>query len=235
MKGTEGRQERRQAGYTAPVMSRLPLPFQFVLLMFSGWVNRHQLDVIEYLQEENRVLKERLGGRRLCFTDIERRRLARKAKALGRKVLSELEPLVTPDTLLRWYRELVAAKWTYTHRRGPGRPRVMKTITDLILRMALENPSWGYTRIRGALGNLGHEVGRGTIASILKGNGIEPAPGRSKHTRWSTFLKAHWECLIATFSECRGMHVQGPRHVLHPVLYRYRIPIRTHCRPHASS
>jgi hypothetical protein len=111
--------------------------------------------VIEYLQEENRVLKERLGGRRLCFTDIERRRLARKAKALGRKVLSELETLVTPDTLLRWYRELVAAKWTYTHRRGPGRPRVMKTITDLILRMALENPSWGYTRIRGALGNSG--------------------------------------------------------------------------------
>lgn len=144
------------------------------------------------------MLKERLGGRRrLCFTDIERRRLARKAKALGREVLSELETLVTPDTLSRWYRELVAAKWTYTHRRGPGRPRVMKTITDLILRMALENPSWGYTRIRGALGNLGHEVGRGTIASILKENGIEPAPGRSKHTRWSTFLKAQMEFLKA--------------------------------------
>jgi putative transposase len=106
--------------------------------------------------------------------------------------------LVTPDTLLRWYRELVAAKWTYSHRRGAGRPRVMKTITDLILRMALENPSWGYTRIRGALANLGHEVGRGTIASILKENGIEPAPERSKHTRGSTFLKAHWECVAAT-------------------------------------
>jgi hypothetical protein len=74
----------------------------------------------------------------------------------------------------------------------------METITDLILRMALENPSWGYTRIRGALANLGHEVGRGTIASVLKENGMEPAPERSKHTRWSTFLKAHWECLTAT-------------------------------------
>jgi len=71
-------------------------------MMFAGWVNRHQLDVIDYLQEENRVLKERLGGRRIRFTDSERRRLARKAHTLGRKMLNELETLVTPDTLLRW-------------------------------------------------------------------------------------------------------------------------------------
>lgn len=130
-------------------MSPLLLPIQFVLLIFAGWVNRHQLDVIEYLQEENRVLKGRLGGRCLRFTDAERRRLARKARALGRKVLNELETVVTPDTLLRWYRELIASKWDYSHRRRPG--SVMKTIVDLVVRMALENPSWGYTRIRGAL------------------------------------------------------------------------------------
>jgi len=179
-------------------MSPLLLPLQMLLLTFAGWVNRHQLDVIEYLQEENRVLKERMGGRRLRFTDAERRRLARKAQALGRKVLNELETLVTPDTLLRWYRELVASKWNYSHRRGPGRPRVMKTIVELILQMAFENPSWGYTRIRGALANLGHQVGRGTIANTLRDNGIEPAPERDAHPRWSTFLKAHWECLAAT-------------------------------------
>src|SRR5271169_4260525 len=173
-------------------------PLQLLLVIFAGWVNRRQLHVIEYLQEENRVLKERLGGRRIRFTDTERRRLARKAQTLGRKVLNELETLVTPDTLLRWYRELVASKWNYSHRRGPGRPRVMKTIVELILQMALENPSWGYTRIRGALINLGHQVGRGTIANILRDNGIEPAPERDAHTRWSTFLKAHWECLAAT-------------------------------------
>ena len=74
----------------------------------------------------------------------------------------------------------------------------MKTIVDLVLQMALENPSWGYTRIRGALTNLGHQVGRGTIANILRDNGIEPAPERGTHIRWSTFLKAHWECLTAT-------------------------------------
>jgi putative transposase len=149
-------------------MSPLLLPLHLLLLMFAGWVNRRQLEQIEYLQEENRLLKEHLGGRRLRFTDAERCRLARKAHALGRKVLNELQTLVTPDTLLRWYRELVAFKWNYSYRRDPGRPRVMKTIVNLILRVALENPSWGYTRIRGA------------------------------HTRWSTFLKAHWECLSAT-------------------------------------
>jgi len=173
-------------------------PLKILFLMFAGWVNRRQLDVIEYLREENRVLKERMGGRRLRVTDAERRRLARKARALGRKALTELNTLVMPDTLLRWYRELVASKWTYTERRGPGRPRVMKRIADLVVRMALENPSWGYTRIRGALASLGHEVGRGTIAHILKESGIELAPERNKHTRWSTFLKAHWECLTAT-------------------------------------
>lgn len=74
----------------------------------------------------------------------------------------------------------------------------MNTIVDLILRMAHENRSWGYTRIRGALANLGHAVGRGTIANILHEHGIEPAPERDRHTRWSTFMKAHWECMTAT-------------------------------------
>jgi transposase InsO family protein len=154
--------------------------------MFAGWVNRHQLDVIEYLQEENRVLKDRLGRRRICFTDADRHRLARKARALGRKVLNELQTLVTPDTLLRWYREMLAFKWNYSHRRSPDRPRVMNTIARLIVRIALENRSWGYTRIQGA------------IANILRANGIDPAPERDKHTSWSTFLRAHRECLAAT-------------------------------------
>jgi hypothetical protein len=90
-----------------------------LLSVFAVWVNRHQLDVIEYLQEENRVLKQRLGGRHSRFTDAERHRLARKAQVLGRKVLNDLETLVTPEMLLRRYRELVASKWKYSHRRGP--------------------------------------------------------------------------------------------------------------------
>src|SRR5271168_5265351 len=98
-------------------------PLQLLLVIFAGWVNRHQLDVIDYLREENRVLKERLGGHRIRFTDAERRGLAGKAYALGRKALNELQTLVTPDTLLRWHRQLVASKWNYSQRRGPGRPR----------------------------------------------------------------------------------------------------------------
>jgi putative transposase len=179
-------------------MSVVIPPVHLLLMMFSGWVNRRQVDVLEYLKEENRILKERLGGRRIQFTDAERSRLARKASALGRRVLNELETLVTPDTLMRWYRNLVARKWNYSHRRGPGRPRIMRTIVNLIVRMALENPSRGYTRIQRPLANLGHEVGRGTIANTLREQGIDPAPERGKHTSWSTFLKAHWECVAAT-------------------------------------
>ena len=85
-----------------------------------------------------------------------------------------------------------------SHRRGPGRPRIMQTIVNLVLRMALENRSWGYTRIQGAMANLGHEIGRGTIANILGEHGIDRAPERDKHMPWSTFLRAHWECLVAT-------------------------------------
>jgi putative transposase len=138
------------------------------------------------------------GNSTLRYTDAERRRLARRAYALGRKALSELDTLVTPDTLMRWYRTLVAQKWTYIHRRGPGRPRTIPVITQLIIRMALENRSWGYTRIQGALANLGYDVGRGTIANVLSEHGIDPAPERGKHTSWATFLKAHWESIAAT-------------------------------------
>jgi len=91
-------------------MSSLLQPLHLLLMMFAGWVNRHQLDTIDDLQAENCILKERLGGRRIRFTDAERRRLARKAHALGRKALNGLDTLVTPDTLLRWHRELVASK-----------------------------------------------------------------------------------------------------------------------------
>ena len=170
----------------------------FLLMIAAGWVHRHQLIVIEYLQAENRLLKDRLRRKRIRFTDAERALLARKAKAVGRKALLDLETIVSPDTLLRWHRRLIAEKWNFVHRRGPGRPGIMQEISALIVRMAEDNPGWGYTRIQGALGNLGHRVGRGTIANVLKRSGIEPSPERSKRTTWSTFLKAHWKVLAAS-------------------------------------
>jgi len=158
----------------------------------------YSVRVIEFLQAENRLLKDRLRGRRIRFTDAERALLARRAKAVGRKALLELDTIVSPGTLLRWHRRLVAQKWNYTDRRGVGRPGIMRHVSQLIVRMAQENSGWGYTRIQGALANLNHTVGRGTIANVLKRNGIEPSPERSKRRRWSTFLKAHWKVLAAS-------------------------------------
>jgi len=161
-------------------MGSVPPLLSFLLIVVSGWVHRHQLTVIEFLQVENRLLKQKLGGKRLRFTDAERALLARKALSVGRKALLQLDTIVSPDTLLRWHRRLVAQKWNFVHRRGPGRPRIMREISELIVRMAQENRGWGYTRIQGALANLNHRVGRGTIANVLKRSGIEPSPERSK-------------------------------------------------------
>ena len=130
-------------------MSCAPPLLSFLLMVVSGWVYRHQLIVIEFLQAENRLLKERLRGKRIRFTDAERALLARKAKAVGRKALLKLDTLVSPDTLMRWHRHLVAQKWDFSRRRGPGRPGIMRELAQLIVRLAQENPGWGYTRFKG--------------------------------------------------------------------------------------
>ncbi len=179
-------------------MGSVPPLLSFLLMIAAGWVHRHQLIVIEFLQAENRLLNEWLRGKRIRFTDAERALLARKAKALGRQALLELDTIVSPDTLLRWHRRLVAQKWNFAGRRSAGRPGIMCHISELIVRIGQENPSWGYTRIQGALANLNHKVGRRTIANVLKRNGIEPSPERSSRTPWSTFLKAHWKLLAAS-------------------------------------
>ena len=124
------------------------VPLRILLVTLAGWVNRHQLEVIEYLREENRVLKEHLGGRRLRLTDAQRRRLAVNGHRLGRQGLRAVATLVTPDTILRWHRQLIARKWT-RERRRVGRPGVRREIRHLSVRMARENPTWGYRRTAG--------------------------------------------------------------------------------------
>jgi putative transposase len=140
------------------------------------------------------VLREQLP-RRPRVTDAQRRRLARAARNLPRKTLRELGTIVTPDTLLRWYREVVAAKYDSTASRKLGRPRTPENLRPLVVTMATENPTWGYTRIRGALLNLGHELSCSTIARILKEEGVSPAPDRK--TTWKQFLRTHWEAIAA--------------------------------------
>ena len=169
-------------------------PLQTLLLTLSGFLHRHQTDVIAYLVEENRVLKEQLKGRRLRLTDDQRRRLAAKGKRIGRLALNRVATIVTPDTIMRWHRRLIAAKWTYKIERV-GRPGLMMKIKSLIVRMATDNPSWGYCRIQGELKSVGHRVASTTVAKVLKDNGIKPAPDRP--SSWRSFLKAHWEAIAA--------------------------------------
>jgi putative transposase len=165
-----------------------PSAIRLVLLVLTGWLERREREAITYLIEENRLLRRQLGTRRLRLTDDDRRRLAARAYRVGRAALREIATIATPDTLLRWHRQLIARKWTYAS--TPGRRGVLLEIRRLVVRMAEENPTWGYTRIQGALKNVGHRVGRSTIRRILKAAGLPPVPQRP--TSWQTFLKAHW-------------------------------------------
>ena len=126
-------------------------------------MNREQNAVIEYLREENRVLRELLGKKRPRLNNDQRRRLAVLGKALGRKLLSTCCCIVTPDTILRWHRKLIAMKYDGSSKRGPGRPRVSACIRRLVVRMAQENRTWGYGRIQGALSNLDYTVCATTV------------------------------------------------------------------------
>ena len=158
----------------------------FVMAVAGWWADQRQA-ISADLIAENRILRAHLRGR-IRLTDEERRRLAAHGLRLGRRRLRQVATIVTPDTILRWHRQLIVRKWTYATR--PGRRGVLAEIQRLVVRMAEENPTWGYTRIQGALTNIGHRVGRSTIARILKAHGLLPVPERP--TSWQTFLRAHW-------------------------------------------
>src|ERR1700746_739808 len=115
-----------------------------VLGVLTGWLDRREREAVAYLTEENRLLRRQLGTRRLRLTDDDRRRLAARAYRVGRAALREIATIATPDTLLRWHRQLIARKWTYTKRHG--RRSVLVEIRRLVVQMATENPTWGYTR-----------------------------------------------------------------------------------------
>jgi len=159
-------------------------PWQLLLLILAGWINRQHQAIIEFQRIEIEVLKEKLGKKRILLNDDQRRRLAVKGKILGRKVLAEISTIFTPDTILRWHRELITKKWDYSDRRQrkPGRPAISEEIAKLIVQIAKENTNWGYNRIQGALVNLGYEISDQTIGNILKEHGIEPTPKRKRQT-----------------------------------------------------
>jgi len=169
-----------------------------MLAYITGTIDQELLLRNEYLISENRILRSQIKGR-LQLTDGERKTLAQIGKWLGRKALEEIATIASPETILAWYRKLIAKKFDGSkNRKKPGRPTVDIEVESLIIRMAQENKSWGYDRIVGALSNLGYSISDQTVGNILKRNGITPAPRRKKTTTWKEFIAAHRELLVAT-------------------------------------
>ena len=162
-----------------------------LLTYITGLVNQELLLQNEYLAAENRILRAQLPAR-LRLSDPERTTLAEIGKRLGRKGLAQVACVAKPDTVLAWYRKLIAQKFDGSKRRTyPGRPRIDPKVEALIIRMAQENSSWGYDRIVGALTNLGHNVSDQTAGNVLQRHRLAPAPKRSQNTTWKEFIRRH--------------------------------------------
>ena len=162
-----------------------------LLAYVTGLVNQELLLQNEYLAAENRILKSHCK-QALRLNDGERATLAEIGRRLGRKALQQVACVARPDTILAWYRRLIAHKFDGSkQRRVAGRPRISPEIEELVVRLARENSGWGYDRIVGALGNLGHRVSDQTVGNILRRHGIAPAPKRSQTTTWSDCIHRH--------------------------------------------
>jgi hypothetical protein len=169
-----------------------------ILAFVTGMVDQELLARIEYLAAENRILKAQLKGR-LKLSDAERAALAEIAHRLGRKVLAEVANVARPDTILAWYRKLIARKFDGSKaRRSPGRPRIKGEVEQLIVRIAKENRDWGYDRIAGALANLGYKVCDQTVGNVLQRRALPPAPERKRTTTWAAFIRIHLALLAGT-------------------------------------
>ncbi len=169
-----------------------------VLSLVGGYVDEELLARNEYLAAENEILRSKIAGA-VKLTNGERIRLAIIGKRIGLKALRGVANIVKPETILKWFRQLVARKFDGSARRGKscGRPNVSQDIEGLILRFARENADWGYDRIVGALSNLGIVVTDQTVGNVLKRNGFRPAPKRKPEIAWADFIKAHEDVLCA--------------------------------------
>ena len=164
----------------------------------TGLVNQQLLLKNEYLVAENRMLKAHIRGR-LLLSDGEKATLAEIAKRVGRKALAQIARVAKPDTILAWYRNLIAQKFDGAKQRAArGRPRVGQELEDLVVKLARSNAGWGYDRIVGALANLGHSISDQTVGNILRRRGVPPASERGKSTTWKDFIRSHMSVLAGT-------------------------------------
>src|SRR5215831_7981827 len=169
-----------------------------LLAYVTGTINQELLLQNEYLAAENRILRGKIKGR-LLLSDGEKVTLAEIAHRLGRMALEDVAVTAKPDTILGWYRKLIAKKFAGSKlHRSVGRPKIDQETERLVLQMARENPSWGYDRIVGALANLGLRLSDQTVGNILRRHDIPPAPKRKQTTSWKDFIRAHMAVLVAT-------------------------------------
>ena len=180
----------------------LPMPLQFIIAMVAHAINERMARQLDYLLEEVRVLREAFtettGRKRIPFTDEQRKRLAVAGKALTPEERETCCQLARPKTILDWFRQLAAQKYDGSkQRRNRGRPRKADQIRALVIRLAGENITWGYTKIRDAMRGLKIDIGRTTVANILAEAGIEPAPERTRKRTWKHFITSHWDTLYA--------------------------------------
>jgi len=161
-------------------------------------VNQELLLKNEYLVAENRTLKAHIRGR-LLLSDGEKATLAEIAKRVGRKGLAQMAHVAKPDTILDWYRNLVAQKFDGAKQRAArGRPQVGQELEDLVVKLARSNAGWGYDRVVGALANLGYSISDQTVGNILRRRGVPPASERGKSTTWKEFIRSHMSVLAGT-------------------------------------
>jgi putative transposase len=199
-----------------------------MLAYITGTVDQELLLRNEYLAAENRILRAQIKGR-LLLSDPEKVTLAQIAHRLGRKALDELAAAAKPETLMAWYRKLIAKKFDGSaFRKSTGRPRIDEEIEQLVLRMAKENPGWGYDRIVGAMANLGFQLSDQTVGNILHRHDIPPAPERKQTTSWADFIRAHMAVLAATdFFTVEVLTLRGL--VTYYVLFFIRLESRRIC------
>ncbi|MFC7530124.1 integrase core domain-containing protein [Actinoplanes sp. GCM10030250] len=168
-----------------------------VLLRLLPMRDRDKDAEILTLRHQITVLERQLHGERVRFTPVDRAWLAALLHPLPRDVLNHLRLLVHPETVLRWHRDLIARRHARSSRpRRAGRPRTIRSIRRLVLRLASENTGWGYRRIHGELLTLGVKVAASTVWEILKDAGVGPAPDRTSST-WATFLRSQAQAIIA--------------------------------------
>ncbi|MFH9354579.1 integrase core domain-containing protein [Kitasatospora sp. NPDC017646] len=169
----------------------------FALLRLLPMSDREKDVEILALRHQISVLERQLSGQRVRFAASDRAFLAALLQGLPTQVLRRMRLLVRPDTVLRWHRDLVARRHAVRSRpKRPGRPRTVRSIRALVLRLAAENPEWGYRRLHGELLVLGVKVAASTVWEILKEAGIPPAPERTSST-WSNFLRSQADALLA--------------------------------------